>query len=56
MALFITFAILVSLTSPVRAGGQPESEDITGVVWKWQQTRYNNRSTIGSGRVVTLYD
>jgi heat shock protein HslJ len=42
MALFITFAILVSLTSPVRAGGQPESEDITGVVWKWQQTRYNN--------------
>ncbi|MBC2712130.1 MAG: META domain-containing protein [Desulfosarcina sp.] len=20
----------------------PDSEDITGVVWKWQQTRYNN--------------
>jgi len=34
MALFITFAILVSLTSAVSAGGQPESEDITGVVWK----------------------
>ncbi|MDX2417968.1 MAG: META domain-containing protein [Xanthomonadales bacterium] len=42
IALFITFAILVSLTSAVNAGGQLESVDITGVVWKWQQTRYNN--------------
>ena len=24
------------------AGGMPEETDISGVVWKWQQTRYNN--------------
>ena len=24
------------------AGGLPESEKITGTIWTWQQTRYNN--------------
>ena len=32
----------VILQSTCIAGGVPENEEITGVVWKWQQTRYNN--------------
>lgn len=32
----------VMLQSACIAGGMPEAAEITGVVWKWQQTRYNN--------------
>jgi len=32
----------VMLHSACIAGGVPEKADITGVVWKWEQTRYNN--------------
>jgi heat shock protein HslJ len=34
--------LFLGLPFAVSAGGTPESESITGVVWKWQQTRYNN--------------
>ena len=32
----------VMLQSACVAGGIPEEVDLNGVVWKWQQTRYNN--------------
>ena len=32
----------IMLQSTCIAGGIAEEVDITGVVWKWQQTRYNN--------------
>ena len=32
--------LLVAINA--NAGGTPEGEEITGIVWKWQQTLYNN--------------
>jgi heat shock protein HslJ len=34
--------VSVMLQSACIAGGMPEREEITGVVWKWQQSIYNN--------------
>lgn len=41
-AIFIASVMGVAMPSTVFAGGQPEPEEITGMVWKWRQTRYNN--------------
>jgi heat shock protein HslJ len=38
----VVFAWIVIHHSAAMAGGTPETDDITGVVWKWHQTRYNN--------------
>ncbi len=35
-------ALLIISPAPLLAGGDPETEDITGIVWEWQKTRYNN--------------
>jgi heat shock protein HslJ len=42
MAVLAAPIVFVALVSTASAGGQPEAGEITGVVWKWQQTRYNN--------------
>jgi heat shock protein HslJ len=42
MAFLVAPIIYLALASPASAGGKPEIEEITEVVWKWQQTRYNN--------------
>ena len=42
MAVLAAPIVFVALVSSASAGGQPEAGEITGVVWKWQQTRYNN--------------
>ena len=34
--------LFVVMQSACIAGGTPEEADISGVVWKWQQTGYNN--------------
>jgi heat shock protein HslJ len=34
--------LLVAVTA--NAGGTPEGEEITGIVWEWQQTLYNNET------------
>lgn len=41
LGCFIT-VYLFMVQSPLMAGGQPASKDITGTTWTWQQTRYNN--------------
>ena len=33
---------LFGILTPLMAGGQPASQEVTGTTWKWQQTRYNN--------------
>lgn len=40
--LLVVSAVIVIINSAGLAGGAPDTEDITGVVWKWHQTRYNN--------------
>jgi heat shock protein HslJ len=41
--MILPAAILILLIAAnAGAGGAPESEDLTGVVWQWQQTLYNN--------------
>jgi heat shock protein HslJ len=40
--LFLVAVLLVVVHSASRAGGMPDPEDITGEVWKWHQTLYNN--------------
>ena len=42
MAFLVAQIICLALASSASADGQPEAGEITGVVWKWQQTRYNN--------------
>ena len=39
---FLAVTYLISMPLSIGAGGISESEDITGVVWKWHQTLYNN--------------
>ena len=34
--------LLVLVATAASAGGAPEAEEITGVIWEWQQTLYNN--------------
>ncbi len=36
--------MMVTLHQACIAGGMSAPEELTGVVWKWQQTRYNNDS------------
>ena len=38
------FSVILIVWLPLAslAGGLPEPEEITGLVWKWQKTRYNN--------------
>jgi len=40
--LFLLIVILISIPGPVGAGGVPETDTISGGVWMWQHTRYNN--------------
>ena len=40
--LFLLAVLLVAVNSDSRAGGMPDPENITGEVWKWHQTLYNN--------------
>lgn len=40
--IFCMGIMTVMLQSGCIAGGMPEEADITRVVWKWKQTRYNN--------------
>ncbi len=40
--LGIVAAFLILAQPSVFSGGLPAPEDITGVVWRWGQTRYNN--------------
>jgi len=40
--LFLVAVLLVIMNSASRAGGMPDPENITGEVWKWHQTLYNN--------------
>ena len=40
--LLVVSAIIVIIHTAGLAGGAPDTEDISGTVWKWQQTRYNN--------------
>jgi len=40
--LFIVAVLLVAMHSVSWAGGMSDPEDITGEVWKWHQTLYNN--------------
>ena len=40
--LFLVAVFLVVVNSDSRAGGMPDPENITGEVWKWHQTLYNN--------------
>ena len=40
--LLVVSAVIVIIHSAGLAGGAPDTEDFTGVVWKWQQSRYNN--------------
>ena len=40
--LLVVSAVIVIIHSAGLAGGAPDTKDFTGVVWKWQQTRYNN--------------
>lgn len=39
---FLTATCFFVFQPHLMAGGLPTSEEITGVKWKWQQTRYNN--------------
>jgi heat shock protein HslJ len=48
---FLNTLLMASLSvftfqMPLLAGGLPDAEQITGVNWKWQQTRYNNGQDI----------
>ena len=40
--LFLVVVLLFAMHPASRAGGMPEAEDITGGVWKWHQSLYNN--------------
>jgi heat shock protein HslJ len=42
MRLSTILILLVAVTA--NAGGAPEGEEITGIVWQWQQTLYNNET------------
>lgn len=42
VAFLVASIICLVQASTASAGGQPETGEITGVVWKWQQTPYNN--------------
>lgn len=41
-AILLSAMFLLMFTAHASAGGAPESMEITGIVWKWQQTLYNN--------------
>jgi len=40
--ILLVAVLLIAVHSVSRAGGMPEPIDITGEVWKWPQTLYNN--------------
>lgn len=40
--VFLIAVLLVVVHSASRAGGMPDTEDITGEHWKWHQSLYNN--------------
>ena len=40
--VFLMAVLLVVVHSAGRAGGMPDTEDITGEIWKWHQSLYNN--------------
>ena len=42
LSCFLTVTCFVTLQPHLMAGGLPASEEVTGVKWTWQQTRYNN--------------
>ena len=41
-AILLSVVFFFIITAHASAGGAPESTEITGIVWKWQQTLYNN--------------
>lgn len=40
----LCLALVIAILFPVilLAGGNPDTEEIIGIEWKWRQTRYNN--------------
>lgn len=47
ISLSMVLFLLVAVTAG--AGGAPEGEEITGIVWEWQQTLYNNDTRVVPG-------